>query len=314
MDRAAVKPFATRREAEIWARRFESKYDCGIYEDYRSSERITMRQLFKRYEAETKDTKANAPCDRYMLRLLDKEFGPLPLSKLTRELVASFRDRRLEQVSTSTVRNNLHLLSAVIKRAMNDWGYELPYNPVHRITKPKPGLGRDRRLESDEEERLLQTARTHSNPTMEPLIILAIETAMRLGELLSLKWANVSYEKREAFLPRTKNGYARRVPLSLKAVQTLQSIHREPDQKDVFTSWSGSGCFQHAWQRLTKKAGIKNLRFHDLRHEATSRFAEMGLDIMRISAITGHRSLQMLKRYTHFRIIDLARELDRNTI
>lgn len=307
---AIDRSFRTKSDAEIWARDIESKRDRGIVADITKSTKVTMEELFKRYAEATRHTKRNAPAEKYMLRMLTKRLGDFTLAGLSREAVSRFKDDRLaEGLSDATVRNNLHLLSAVIEKAMNDWGYDLPFNPVHRVSKPHGDNARDRRLEPGEEESLLAVAAQHSNPLMRPLIILAIETAMRLGELLGLEWDRVNLDKREIYLPKTKNGKIRRVPLSARAIEVLKSIERGASPQ-VFDSWAGVTSFQHAWQRLRRKAGCNDLRFHDLRHEAASRFAEGGMDIIRIAAITGHSSLQMLKRYTHFRTSELANELD----
>ena len=271
-----------------------------------------MAELLERYRNEVLNTKRNARCEGYMLDMLKDRLGFLTLSTLTREEVAKFRDARLaEGKSTGTVRNNLHLLSSVISTAINDWGYELQHNPVNRITKPRPCEPRDRRLEPGEEERLLAAAAASRNPYVHSMIALALETAMREGELLELEWDNVNLEQRVAYLPTTKNRKPRSVPLSAKAVEVLIGIPRLEGVQRVFHSWKGGDCFHHLWMRILDKAGIRDLRFHDLRHEATSRFAERGMDVLRIAAITGHSSMQMLKRYTHFRATDLAKELDR---
>ena len=304
------KSFPTKQDAAIWARDVESKLDRGLVSDITKSSRVTMTELFERYRVEVTTTKRNVRCEGYMLNMLSDRLGCHTLSTLTRDVVSKFRDARLaEGKSNGTVRNNLHLLSAVITTALNDWGYELPHNPVRRISKPHQAEGRDRRLELGEEERLLEAADSSRNPNVRPLIILALETAMREGELLSLEWGNTNLEQRVAYLPTTKNRKPRSVPLSSKAVATLCAIPRIPGEPRVFSSWSRGDSLHHLWVRLLKRAGIRDLRIHDLRHEATSRFADRGMDVLRIAAITGHSSMQMLKRYTHFRASDLAKEL-----
>ena len=310
MDRA----FLNRKSAETWARRVEAEIDAGIFRDTAASAKVTMRELFERYGRATAGIKRNARHEESGLRLLDRHFGQLSLAGLTQDRISDFRDSRLKNgLAPSTVRNNLHLLSAVVRTAINDWGYELPYNPVRRVSKPKVNNARDRRLEAGEEERLLKSAERSRNSEVRQLIILALESAMRLGEMLAIRWSDVDYGKRQVFLAQTKNGRPRRVPLSLKAMEALKSLPRAENDGDrrVFHQWKAATSFQHMWGRLLRRAGIENLHFHDLRHEAASRFAEKGMDIMRIASITGHESMQMLKRYTHFRTADLARELDR---
>jgi integrase len=184
-------------------------------------------------------------------------------------------------------------------------------NPVKLAAKPKLSKGRERRLEDGEEEKLLN----HSNNNFKQVILFALETAMRREEIATLEWKNVNFEKRYAFLPETKNGESRSVPLSTRALEILKKIKENHikymnliNQELVF----GMSVNQitNNMQKACKGAGIENLHFHDLRHEATSRFFEnTDLDIMEIRAITGHKTLQMLVRYTHLRTARLADRL-----
>jgi integrase len=144
---------------------------------------------------------------------------------------------------------------------------------------------------------------------MLPLVIVATETAMRLGELLSLRWRDVHLTRRLAVLNETKNGDARSVPLSTTAIATLSALPRLISDDRVFFHWKDANSFQHAWQRLTRQAKLDDFHFHDTRHEAISRLAERGLSTMELSAISGHRSLQQLKRYCHLKVEDLALKL-----
>ena len=139
-----------------------------------------------------------------------------------------------------------------------------------------------------------------------PVVILAIETAMRRSELLSMKWRHVQLDKRVVHLTDTKNGDDRDVPLSDKAVTTLTTLQKDGNE-NVFPIHFEA--LKTAWRRTCDKAGITNLHFHDLRHEATSRFFEKGLNVMEVATITGHKDLRMLQRYTHLRAEDLARKL-----
>jgi integrase len=118
---------------------------------------------------------------------------------------------------------------------------------------------------------------------------------MRRSEILSLRWENIDHEYAIATLPDTKNGSKREVPLTAKAKQVLKSLSIQGDH--VFPT---SDCaVRHAWDRLVKRAGIKDLRFHDLRHEAVSSFFEMGLSVPEVALISGHKDYRMLARYTH---------------
>jgi integrase len=140
------------------------------------------------------------------------------------------------------------------------------------------------------------------------LIVLAIETAMRRGELVDLLWHNVDLDKRVAHLPTTKNGESRDVPLSQRATATLKALSVDRgDRKRVFPL-SGNGV-RLAWEHLRVRAGCPDLHFHDLRHEAVSRLFERGLNLVEVAAISGHKELKMLQRYTHLRAADLVSRL-----
>ncbi len=130
---------------------------------------------------------------------------------------------------------------------------------------------------------------------------------MRRSEILALTWDNINLERRVAFLPLTKNGSSREVPLSDKAIQVLK------EQLPYLTEQPfpiNANTFRLAWDRLRSRAGLIDFRFHDLRHEAISRFFEMGLSVPEVALISGHKDVKMLMRYTHLRADDLARKLN----
>ena len=233
----------------------------------------------------------------------------MSLSELIPHHITKFREDRLKEVSAGTVLKDLGLLSAVINTGRTEWGLEnaLRTNPVSLISKPKAPRPRDRRLEAGELEKLL--AACHSpNPWFRPVVLFAIETGMRRGEILSLCWENVHLGKRYVHLPDTKNGDSRDVPLSPQALELLRDLPRNiRGDQAVFPLHFEA--LKSSWRRACSRAGISDLRFHDLRHEATSRFFEKGLNVMEVAAITGHKDLRMLQRYTHLRAEDLARKL-----
>jgi integrase len=143
---------------------------------------------------------------------------------------------------------------------------------------------------------------------MKSLILFGIETGMRRGEILSLTWENVHLDKRYVHLPDTKNGDSRDVPLSPAALELLRELLRNI-RADQCMFQSHYEALKSAWRRACDRAGINDRRFHDLRHEATSRFFAKGLNVMEVAAITGHKDLRMLQRYTHLIAKDLARKL-----
>jgi len=299
--------FGKKSDAERWARKVEHAFDIGLVGDLTASSRVLMSELFARYQRE-KVEKKNAKTESYMFKKLDKYLGQLALKNVQAQQVSSLRDGLLaEGLAASTVRNYLHLLSAVIKTALTDWGYH-GVNPVTGSTKPPVHNERLRRLSMGEQERLLAAAAESPNLQLRPIIVVAIESAMRLGELLRIKWSDIDWDRRFVHLPKTKNHYERNVPLSIKAVEALKSVERKEDR--VFCNWLRSDSFNKGWRGLLRRAEIDGLRFHDLRHEACSRMTERGLSPLEVSRISGHRSMQMLRRYSHFSIEHLVGVLD----
>lgn len=307
------KTWNTRKEAEAWARQIESEMDRGVFVSRVEAERATLAEIIERYRADElpkKRGKGFGPA----LNALESRLGKYSLAGLSSKLITDYRKKRLVSVSADTVRKEINLLSKLIDLAGKEWGMPLPANPCAMVSRPAPGKARDRRLEGDEIGRLLAKCEPH----MQALIRFAIETAARLGELLSVKWVDVDLKKRVMIVRGidergTKNDDAiRAVPLSSAAVSVFDELKKMPRGIDgrVFYWWKASDSFNKSWRRATARAGIEDLRFHDLRHEATSRLFEKGVfDSMEVASITGHKTLQMLKRYTHLRAEDLAKKL-----
>lgn len=203
----------------------------------------------------------------------------------------------------------LNSLSHRFEVAVKDWGIGLPANPAKMVRRPQVARGRERRLLPGEESRLL-AACTRSRARMLPSVVrFAIETGMRMGEILSLTWRNLDLAQRFATLPGTKTGDARQVPLSTAAVAAISALPRHISDGRVFWTWRRADSLENAWRRAVKSAGIEDLRFHDLRHEAVSRLFELGLIPMEVASISGHKTLQMLKRYTHLKASELVKKL-----
>ncbi|MBP2157394.1 integrase [Erwinia rhapontici] len=236
------------------------------------------------------------------------------MDEITSIDIAEYRDIRLaslsprtgRKISGNTVRLEMALLSSLYNIARVEWG-TCHSNPVEHVRKPPIPAGRTRRLLAGEESRLLSCLED-KNPQISAIFTLAIETAMRQGELLSLRWEHINLSQGVAHLPVTKNGSSRDVPLSAKARKTLGRFSG-PVTGPVF-SYTSNG-FKSAWRKAVIETGIENLHFHDLRHEAISRLSELGtLNLIEMASISGHKSLTMLKRYTHLRAVNLVRKLD----
>jgi integrase len=305
-----TKTFPTRDEAKIWARLIESEIDRGIYVSRYEAEHITFSQLIHRYQKEVTPLKKSASREISRLKCLDIFFGEVALARINSEMVARFRDERLSlNLSGATVIKDLNTLSHIIDTAIKEWGLYISQNPAKNIRKPRVNNSRSRRLSYEEEIILLAKCREHSL-MMESVVIFAIETAMRLGEIINLKWNDINIVHCIAVIHETKNGEMRKVPLSNTSINALKSLTKRLGSDKVFWKWKSVSSFQSSWQRIVLKSGIKNFRFHDLRHEATSRLFEMNLNMIEVSTITGHKTLQMLKRYTHLSVDKITKKIN----
>jgi len=313
------KTFRIKKDATNWARTTEDEIVRGIYIPRNRSEKITIIKALDRYLKEVTTTKkpSTQKLESKVSKVIRKHLGSYTLASLSAEHIANFRDQRLSLgLSTTTVRLELALLSHLYTVAIQEWGMGLQANPVLNVRKPKQSKGRDRRLEGNEEQKLLAACEAYSNPMLAWIVKLALYTGMRHGEIVNLKRSNVNLDKRTLFLSDTKNGESRTVPLSNKAIGVIREVLNHPirpiDTNLLFFGEPGRDGLRRSyvtskiWTEARKKAGIEGLRFHDLRHEATSRFVEAGLSDLEVSSITGHKSMQMLKRYTHLRTENLS--------
>ncbi|MGN7771555.1 site-specific integrase [Phyllobacterium sp. 22552] len=304
-----AKSFDSKSEAEKWARNLEADLDrCGSMPDTRLAEQMTVHALLTRYRVEITSAKRSAQTESIRIgAMLRRSICFRTLAILSPTDIAVYRDERLKVVSGSTVLKELNVLGHAIDIARKEWGVHLPQNPCRMIRRPAPSRPRDRRLEAGEEQKLLDAADTGRNPYMRSLIILALETAMRQGELLSLSWTDIDLERRIAHLDMTKNGESRDVPLSTRAIKTLQRL-ADQSTGDLVLPISKSSAGQ-AWGHLRGRAGLPDLRFHDLRHEAVTRLLERGFNVIETATISGHKELRMLQRYSHLRAVDLVDRL-----
>ena len=296
----------------------------GVYLSRAPSEKLTVAGALKRYMEEVSVTKkaTTQRSERSTAQHLEAFFGKYSMAAVSADLVAKYRDERLAAgKSNNTVRIELAMLGHLFRTAIQEWGIGLTFNPVANVRKPSPGPGRNRRLNLDEQQRLFAAADGHSNPMLGWIVRLAVETGMRSSEITGLRRSQIDLQRRVVGLTDTKNGSARLVPLTRVAVGILQLAIDNPvrplDTDLVFFGEPGRSShrkpyvFQKLWTRITSEVGLSDLHFHDLRHEAVSRLVEAGLSDQEVAAISGHKSMQMLKRYTHLRAEDLVTKLDR---
>lgn len=345
-----TKTFNTKAEAEAWARKIESEIDRGVFVSRTEAEATSLEEALGRYEREVVASKKGKVQEQSIIRLWKATaIVKRSMASIRSTDVVAQRDLWLQRCKPATVLRRLALLSNVFNIARREWGMESLSNPVELIRKPQPNNARTRRIalatptrstvaeaeepspDHGELERIIAASGSGVLPAV---LSLALETAMRRSEIVSLRWEHIDLAKRVAHLPDTKNGSSRDVPLSSRAVAVLESIlpkdSGEPEQDDedddrVFkvSSDAITRAFVRAVARARKryvkeceeqgakpqKRFLADLRFHDLRHEATSRLAAI-FPMHELTKITGHKDPRMLMRYYHPRAEDLAKRLD----
>jgi len=307
-EQSLVKTFQTKEDAERWARSIEVEWDKGTYQNNHQAQKTTFGELIERYLREVTPLMRGAKEDTIRLKaILRKPIARVNVLLLNSSRISKYRDERLQEVSTGTVIRELAYFSSIINHARREWDINIA-NPVLLVRKPPSPQGRNRILSHEEEVKLLQACEPKANRNIytRPFIILALETAMRRGELLSLRWDNIDYSKRTAFLQLTKNGDSRTVPLSIRAMEALQVLPISIDGRVLPINFA---ALENTFKRARERAGLNDLRIHDLRHTAITRLAEKLPNLIELSAVSGHRSIAMLKRYYHPRAEDIARKL-----
>lgn len=303
---AQTKTFTNKSDAERWATIIESEMERGVFVSRTEAEATLIKDVLSRFETEVLPTKRSEQSDKSRIKTLAEAFGAYRLASLTSTQIAKFRDERLKVVGAQSVIHEINLLNRVLKTASMDWGIALPGGlPTTQVRKPAKPRGRDRRVSESEINQILHVTKSIELST---IIILAVETGMRRNEMASLAWDQINLDRQTAHLPMTKTDVPRTVPLSTTAIAALKKMPPKTEGR-VFKlqAESMSQAFERACE--PHRANIVGVRFHDLRHEATSRLFEKGLNVMEVAAITGHKTLEMLKRYTHLRAEDLAKKL-----
>ncbi len=290
-----TKSFSKKSDAVRWVQELEKTLKNAPRPRVNSND-ISLFDLLQRYGLEVSSQLKGSEKELYKLNLYARHpIAQNRLSNLTPLHFEHLRDERLKQVSSGTVHADFMLLRRVFKTALRKWGYGLASNPIEQVQIPSPHKPRKRRLIGDEKERLLTAASSQRNIYITPIIEFAIETGMRRSEILNLRWVDVDLHGGFAFLFDTKNGEDRRVPLTKAARDVLLRLPKQDER--VFPI--GANCVRLAWERTRNKADISDLRFHDLRHEAVSRFFEMGMSVPEVALISGHKDVRQLFRYTH---------------
>lgn len=341
------RTFMYKDDAEKWIRATEHELETSGFVDRREAEKNSLAEVLQRYKREISPSKKSAEIEAIKIDVIlrDSALAKLKMSAITSTAIAAWRDRRLKHVTGATVNREIDIISSVLNHARREWGIHVE-NPIPYVKRPEKARARDRRFSSLEEQYLLDAlaggerkadgtfGKGARNKWIAPLVCLAFETAMRRGEMLALRWENVDLERRVAFLPDTKNGDSRDVPLSSRAVAILSELPCHAEEYESKKAGRSGPVFpitaialRRGFERAIDRAQLKyaddcrkshkppisgfldDVHFHDTRHEAASRIAEKLSNILELSAVTGHKDVRMLKRYYHPRAEELAKKL-----
>jgi integrase len=234
-------------------------------------------------------------------------FGKKTFAEIVPILIEKFKKERSESVtrykrqrSPASVNRELEVLSKILSMAMDNG--IIDSNPARKVKKLRQDNIRKRYLAVDEEQRLLD-ALTERRAHLKPVVILAIHTGMRRGELLSLRWNDIDFARSLIYVTNTKTGHDREIPMNAKVREALSDLQLVNGEYDFVFTNPKTGVnlveLKTGFRNACKEAGIHDFRFHDLRHTTGTRLADAGTDAFAIAEVLGHRNLQTTKRYTH---------------
>lgn len=302
-----AKSFDLKKDADKWGREQEQEIDSGHWVDRSEAQRTTLSELLDRYSKEVSPTKRGGIQELPKLTVIKRHpIAKHSVSNISGKLVAEWRDSRLQQVASGTVLREMQLLNHVFSVAIRDWGIALPSNPVSLVRKPPAGQPRDRVLTDSQRAALIASCGQCRNPWIQPVVIFALETAARRGEIKSLRWQDVNFDRSTARFNMTKAGEPRTVPLSPACLTMLKALPRSLDGFVFPITFEG---LKQAYERAVARAEIVDFTFHDLRHDALTRLSKMGFSVLELRAISGHATTTMLQRYVSIDAGDLAGRL-----
>jgi integrase len=313
--RKGVRQSATFRnfaQAEQWARKIESEIDSNrIYPGLSDARATSLAEALEQYAIKKAPAKkGHAQALSIIKRWKASSLAQRPLSDIRAADIANHRDELAKSLSAQSIRHHLNLLSHLYRIAAKEWGYESLANPVAIVEKPRLPQGRDRRLKDGEEQRLLAACDESRSHWLGAFVRIALLTAMRQGEIVNLEWQDVDLKEGSLIVRDPKNSERRTVPLSPDAQTIFRKLRPSARAEGRIFQIDTGHAVTHAFGKVCRDHGFSNLRFHDLRHEATSRlFENPKLRDAQIAMITGHKTPAMLWRYTHLRVKDLVKLL-----
>jgi integrase len=306
------KTFSTRIEAVKWARKIETEIDQGVIKPSKTlANRMLDKQLCfgeaaEHYIKNHSIHKRNCKTETGTIRALIRLWGHEHVQSIDKAKVFILRDDLLSRGrSGDTVNHYYNAVSKIYQMLQTEWSMAVN-NPIKGIKRLPANPSRTKRINGETETALLLACEQSTSNLLKPIVQFAIETGMRRGEFMGLKWMDIDFPSRRAFLHITKNGEPRQVPLTLKAIQILGEVNDKHPEWVFPLSMDGlRRCFDKAIKAAKenwKSEGVNpfdDLRLHDCRHEALSRLSDAGLNVIELSHISGHKTLTQLARYTH---------------
>ena len=299
--RQISKTFPSKKLAQQWINETELKIRAKEHDSPRL-ESMTLSDACVLYGQTVSATHKGVRVELNRLRRIGSSpLGKVELHNLKSCQIQNYLDLRGQEVSAPTLRKEFLLLKRLLTVAITRWNVAIIEHPMRNLITPSSGQGRTRRVTQSEWQAIMREARQQRNPLIASVIEFAYETGMRRSEILSLKSQNIDFKRQIAHLSDTKNGTSRSVALTKRACTLLSEQMKLSRLFQVSES-----ALQQAWQRIMRKTKVTDLRFHDLRHEAISRFFEMGMSIAEVQSISGHKDIRQLFNYTHIRAEHIA--------
>jgi len=288
--------FKTLDLARRWARYKEIEFEKNIKIGIKYHPK-TLCEILDKYKKTVVPFKKSASSETFLINaFMRNKWVVSPLNMLSAAQIAEYRDNRLLSVKPSTISREFGIVKHALQVAKVEWDWEVPIDLFAGIRLPQIHQRAVRRINDHDLKTLLEEASKHSNMYLKPIILIAINTAMRRGEILSLKWSDIDLKRNLINIDNTKSGYARSIKINNDIKRILENLEVKNDRVFPISVNSLRLCYQ----RLCNKINIK-IRFHDFRHEAISRLFEQNLTIPHIASISGHRTMSQLFRYAHFK-------------
>lgn len=292
---------ADKRLAEAILGKIRAQIVEGRFFEKPKEEPHTFEELMERYLTEHAARRANRQREQYCVNNLKGFFGNPQLSHITPKQIVTYKNKRFaDGVKPATINRELTTLKKAFNLARREWEW-CTDNPVCRVSMERENNTRDRWLTADEEKRLLDA----SLPWFREVVLFALDTGMRMGEITALTWAGVDFFRRTVTVFRSKNGERRTIPINKTVLALLEHKHSKRDKNAelVFTSQAGTALdganIRRALASALKISRIQDFHFHDLRHTCATQMVQAGVDLYKVQRILGHKSPIMTQRYAH---------------